>query len=720
MKRNIFIISVMLFVVSIVKMNAQNITSISETNSEYKINFTLPSYKINEVNIFEEYGINQNYSKIELPEFGEINKIGLPILPQYSVKLRIPDDATTFNVYVSNIVTQTIYLQNKILPFNDFFETDTVKKFVLDQVFYSSNGQSLSSNYNLSNPFTIMGVKGINFSILPFKYNPITKTIQVIKSCTYTITHNGNSTLKSGTNSIVSEDDITQEFLKNIFTNYSPSQLKSGISGIQNVKYLIIAHKDLWGGIQQFASYKRNLGYDVTLVSTWETGTEKYGIRNYIKSKYDNKDTRPVFVLLVGGPDHIEHFGWYDDNLDLQDNGDSEHPATDLDFTLLDGDDFYPDILIGRFFVDENDDLKGITRRLMYSETHLDELGENALLISGGPEDYFEENLTEIEDEIVLPNGYATDHFCEICNDSRTEVLNAIASDKYNFFIYRGHGGNGWLSGFNLSAFEFDPYKEGDNDMFGPMGFGFTCWTNTYEKRYGSFSCFGRRYLKVKGISYFGSSTISQSYSNNKLSKDVIKSVLNSTYLAQGTVSGVNNYHGGYTTTLQERQIRKYNLLGDPSFEVNGLGCRSNYNLVYSQTFEDKDIVKFKAINDIVIAGKGENFEVNSGAQLTLLAGNQITFKEGTIIKYGSVLNAYIQLCGGSLKSGENSLNELSQDSDSVIKDKGIIDLDDVEINISPNPTSRKITISGINGDALVEVVDVKGSKCIQKRLQIL
>jgi hypothetical protein len=123
-----------------------------------------------------------------------------------------------------------------------------------------------------------MGASGISFSIFPFQYNPSTNKLVVIKSCTFTITHNGSSS--TNLKSQVLNNTATNNYLNSIFINYPT--LKDGT--LERGKYLIITYPKYEPYIKTFANYKRYIGYDVTLVNTNVTGITAAQIKSYIKN----------------------------------------------------------------------------------------------------------------------------------------------------------------------------------------------------------------------------------------------------------------------------------------------------------------------------------------------------------------------------------------------------------------------------------------------------
>jgi len=62
---------------------------------------------------------------VVLGDFGFIDDIGYPQLPQYSFDLHIPAGASNFVVASSNQVTQVVSLNRRVLPTQEDFHEDS-------------------------------------------------------------------------------------------------------------------------------------------------------------------------------------------------------------------------------------------------------------------------------------------------------------------------------------------------------------------------------------------------------------------------------------------------------------------------------------------------------------------------------------------------------------------------------------------------------------------
>ena len=117
--------------------------------------------------------------------------------------------------------------------------------------------------------------------------------------------------------------------------------------------------------IEALAEWRRENGYIVTVVERDETGSSTTNIKNFIEDAYYNWENPPEYVCLVGdtsGSLDVNTFtvgqtgGWS-----------SAQAESDFPYALQEGDDFLPDLFIGRISVRSNTELGVVT----VSYTHL-------------------------------------------------------------------------------------------------------------------------------------------------------------------------------------------------------------------------------------------------------------------------------------------------------------------------------------------------------------
>src|SRR5690606_7103848 len=279
--------------------------------------------------------------------------------------------------------------------------------------------------------------------------------------------------------------------------------------------------------------------------------------------------------------------------------------------------------------------------------------------------------------------------------------------------IYRGHGSKTTLGApFNLSGSDID---NSTNSVY-PYGFGFACSSNNFGY---SYPCFGERWIRSAhgGISYFGATTTTLRHTNNVIEECVFEKMNDRDQLSPFINLGMKAYYKRFWSWLsgkrRKRHIKSYNLLGDPSIYLYGIGSQNNYIFTNNETFQSGDRIEYQATNDIVAAEGVATFTLQSGSNVNLIAGNSITLKDGFSSELGSEFNAIVNSYNNSsLKSSLiGSKNE--QETDYKVKES-ILNIDDEFSVIAcfPNPAKDNISFYfNINSTELnaISIIDING-----------
>lgn len=673
-------------------LHSQKCTSVSQSGTEINIEFTLPEYSIKDT-ILRQYGSSEVFKYIEIKDFGIIDDIGFPQLPQTTIALNVPDGTDNFQVSISNVVVRQINIDKRIMPTQDDYELNP--NFQINSQYYESDGNKYNFRTQLSDPYRVFGESGIDLSIFPFVYNPQRNSISVLKSATITLLYNQSQiTPKDTYNS-----EVKEKYLSNFFENYVPSKAGSEFTG----RYLMVTSPILESTLTYFANYKRNIGYDVTVVNTNTTGTTPSSIKNYIQGRYNNTTTRPDFVLLVGGTDDIPAYEGAASGQMIN------NPITDLGYARLDGDDYFADVFIGRFSVincifDDLSiiELKNIINKTIYMEMNFHLFPKKAKFITG--HDVLMQNGFDNTHDYVIENTFEPAGYnCErLYQATKQEVIESL-NDNPTFFIYAGHGEEDkFLLNLDVTPkieLSSDELLSADNNIY-PICFAFSCLTGNY----GAYKCFGESWTRADafsnsgnkgGVAYFGSSVETYHQSDMAIKKKIFsEGFINNERLGQIICLGMAEYYRRFWSTFNltrtRRYMKAYNLLGDPSLNIQGLGCMYNYTFSNSEQFPSRAEVTYHASNNIQ---NNSSFVVSNGSEVTLLAGNSIKMQTGFKVEQGGRFKAAIEPCNNGTRNIRQLLVSESEDSIQY-EDKQIQIIDPSLFSVFPNPTSSEISVS--------------------------
>lgn len=687
-----------------------DIVTITQSGNSIIIDFDLPDYVLKDTSIYENYGINRTYKYVEIEDFGDITDIGYPELPQLTIDLAVPSNAYNFSISSSNLSTTTTYLSRKIYPAQEGLTDNPV--FYENSSYYNTTGSLYAFNSKVSEEFNLMNVKGVSVTIFPFQYNPLQNRLTIIRNGRFTLNYSLSTQLKSS--QTVNNPDIVENYLSNVFYNYSPSTLKSGTATVG--KYLIITDAKFSSTLSSFVSHKESLGYDVSVVTTSTTGTTSDDIKNYIQGQYDNETTRPHFVLLVGDVGDIPASGG-------DASSDEGDPLTDLHYARLNGDDYFADVFLGRFSVSTstttgNLQLQNIINKVIYMENNLHILNKRAVFLAGEDDSWWPKGRF-ISKEFERTHkqaikafeslGYSCPKVYAFSDDKdQSDALNELDNDPM-FFIYSGHGAvTQWGDNFNLGATQINSSAR-TNSTF-PFVFAFACRTGNF----GDGTCVGETWIRSDkgGVSYFGSSVITLTNHDKRIAKRLLDEAFKQEFqLGAVTNLGMKMYYNecwALSKDKKKRYMKSYNVLGDPSIFIKK-DCQDHLEFFQSITFHNGDAEIYYAKDCIKAPTDNATFILKPNSKVTLLAGNKIVLGPGFKVEKGTQFYAGISnFCFTPTKKSAKIqvVNTEKHESEALINSI------EPTVNVFPNPFYNELSFSILNssaGQSSLEIYNTTG-----------
>ena len=190
----------------------------------------------------------------------------------------------------------------------------------------------------ISSPFILRDVRGAVVSFYTYQYNTVTKTLRVYKNITTRVVTDGaQNAVNSKTKHGGTPNQVFNQIYDNLFLNDVPFYEQVAEDG----EMLILAPEEFIETIAPLAEWKLKKGINTTVVPLSEVGNGAIHIKNFIDDFYD-ENPGLTYVLLVG--DH--------EDLPSQSYGMSwgmEELWSDSYYAQIEGNDYYPEVLIGRF-----------------------------------------------------------------------------------------------------------------------------------------------------------------------------------------------------------------------------------------------------------------------------------------------------------------------------------------------------------------------------------
>jgi len=255
--------------------------------------------------------------------------------------------------------------------------------------------------------------------------------------------------------------------------------------------YLIIVPEGFAGTapMTQFAAHKAAQGLDVS-THVVSAGTTNSAIKSFIQSLWETPEA-PNYILIVGDTSGssstaltIPH--WV--------GGGSKHATTDLPYACMDaGDDWYPDIAIGRFSVSSVDELQAVVDKTICVESGVysdpDYVKRAAFLASSDTGSGAEPTHDWVIANYMDPAEYESIRVYATQGASTPEITAAVNAGCV-FCVYFGHSSSsGWWA---PSFGDTDIWNLNNPGLYG-LVFGFSCNTAHFDYD----ECFGETWIRV-------------------------------------------------------------------------------------------------------------------------------------------------------------------------------------------------------------------------------
>jgi len=400
--------------------------------------FQLPSYLAEEVDV---NGVD--YQRLSCGNGVCTVEPGLPELPIFSTMLAIP---ATGSVSVELLDPQYATFQGmNIYPSQGVNLSGETRGFIRDEAFYGGRRVWNYSPVTVSEPAIMRGVRVVSVTVQPFTYNPATGELSVMQNVTIRVNNDGSRGENEMTRTMPASRCFEKIYASHIL-NWEETRDVAAPFQARSILIIYPNSTSINDYVAQIADWKRTKGFDVTMVTTTETGTSNSNILNYIQNAYNTWENPPEYIILVGDvsgtfsiPTWYENFSYY--------NGEGDYP-----YTLLDGNDYLPDACIGRISIESANQLLTFLSKMNIYERNVymsaPQMYNQSLLVG----DTYPSGLScvitnkYVKEQILMkdPDHTFTEIYADEPNPSQMDVaLNAGCL----FFNYRGYiGMSNWGS----------------------------------------------------------------------------------------------------------------------------------------------------------------------------------------------------------------------------------------------------------------------------------
>ncbi|MBN1426634.1 hypothetical protein JXA88_18965, partial [Candidatus Fermentibacteria bacterium] len=516
------------------------------------------------------------FSRLNVVDAGVQGKVGRMELPALRLIIAIPYGADpTLSVQSEEVVElsfQELGITAPIVPVQAPVEKLPGAReraaFDMDPAAYETDAYQLEAAVALGQVGAIRGHRFVALELSPVDVNPVRQRVRILRSTSVRIDVSDCDLQKT--------KERAQRYSSRAFDGLKarvllgPSLRTRDLNGMPNPPRLLIITEPGWAGnanLLAYVDWKRAKGFRPELVTTGTTGTTKEAIKNYIQNAYDNWAIPPTSVLLVGDTGGIPN--WVGST--------TNNPATDLNYTMLEGDDYFPDIEIGRWSVADATDLNNIaSKSLSYEQVGWtgNDTWEKYAVFMASNDNY---SITEATHNYVIsnylqPDGYSYDRlYCHTYGATTQQVANAHNAGR-SLSIFSGHGDvTYWADG---PVFYQSNVNSLTNTVY-PFVQSYACLTGQYTAA----ECFSETWIRATrgAIGMMASSVYSYWTEDDILEKRAMEgfcATVNAGEENQTWPGGMMNYaklryyaHFGNISTTR-RYFEMYNIMGDPTINL--------------------------------------------------------------------------------------------------------------------------------------------------------
>jgi hypothetical protein len=285
----------------------------------------------------------KTYRGIDLHSESYTTEPGKPEVPYVPVVLAIPDqgDVTVEIVEIAKAVTFQDYHLPPARP--SWKEGDPEPEYIELASAYRSATPYPSAPASVEKPGVFRDFRIVRVAVYPVKYFPATGEMQIVPSITVRVRYGAGQTVNGKTTPRRRIAPSFGRLYRSIILNYE-SVLANQYDGLETGReVLLVITPDLFADtLRSYVRWKHESGIYTVVKKFSEIGANSSDpalVKNYIHNAYNTWADPPTHILLVGDeevfPVSLVSYDYTFANEDY--------------FVELTGDDFFPEMMIGRF-----------------------------------------------------------------------------------------------------------------------------------------------------------------------------------------------------------------------------------------------------------------------------------------------------------------------------------------------------------------------------------
>ena len=534
------------------------------------------------VGISEIVSGGKSYQSIDLMTESHTTVPGSPLIPYLSELLAVPDQAG---------ITAEVIETGKVLTYKGMhlqpacesqWEGQILRSQEENQEAYSSRNPFPENSVMIDPPSVFRDFRIARVSVYPVSYIAARKELQIISSLTIRVSYGKGPVINPKNTPRKKISPSFGKIYRSAILNYQ-EMLNTFYRGTEDGRDVIlcIMPDGFYDSFQPYATWKRQSGTDVRITRFSEIGANANNptpIRNHITDAYNTWEYPPTYVLMIGDdgkfPKKIATFPDY------------SFPWEEY-FVTVDGVDFIPDIMVGRFTNETDFTLQVMVNKFKLYEktpyvTNSDWFKKGvccsnnayASQISTKRFAYsrmMEGGFTSV-DTLMSDGDPWTGQECTVDLDDVTSAIN----NGRSFLNYRGEG---WDSGWSASCYSFQVQDVTglNNGQMMPFVTSIGCGVAMFDTWNGN--CFGEEWIEMGSIAnpkgaacFIGPTSNTHTAYNNSIDRGIYVGMFREEMdtpgqaMLRGKLYLYNSW--GVNDPWVEYHYKIYCILGDPSIHI--------------------------------------------------------------------------------------------------------------------------------------------------------
>ena len=352
---------------------------------------------------------------------------------------------------------------SRVIDYSDKIETISLDGYT-KHIAYSADGDQIS--YHISEPMYMRGVRIVQVAVSPYKYISEDRQLILYDDLSLAINvQNSNNYIDSVNSKPLSNDFNT--ILSSLVSNYEYQSRNSDISSC--ILFICGGNSLDHPSVQDLIDWRKQLGYEVHTAETSQIGSTTTAIKNYIEDAYHNWSNPPEYIVLIGdtgGSYAIPYFS-------------TTWGSSDYDYTLIEGNDLLPEMIVGRISAEGSSDLSNIINKTLIYEkaSYIDFTGTDwyeSAALNADPSSSGNSTIitNEYIEEILDLNGFENIN-TNYGNGNYSSWMQSQLSEGILYFNYRGYIGTSGFGSGNIN--------NASNGYMNPFATFITCSTGDFN-----------------------------------------------------------------------------------------------------------------------------------------------------------------------------------------------------------------------------------------------